>query len=310
MSTLVSNFELLFKPLTPGLSPELATLGRRALQGYFLSITNLESSTLTYTLEYRVSLPEPGAGAVGRRDLSHAVFISDVAGDNQFAVPTFNGGNLWTNNVTIPGGKTALTLLLPNVGVEGFFSGPSDVEVRGHVRLALNCRRCRIKPGVKGFLLGLCPQATEPTRVLASVEHRTTFLPNGWPMVADEVLDFDQVGTSIALAQGRGEFTVTPRTHCARLAKPVGKLTPEALEAILQGPGVLGRLGEEAQAEALLETMALMADQGEEEARMVEALASRMGLESWFQAADKDKSPPTKGSPRKGSASGGSGKSG
>jgi hypothetical protein len=282
MSTLVSNFELLFKPLTPQLSPELTTIGRRALQGYFVSITNLDTREFVYTLEYRVSLPVAGAPA-GRRDLSAAVVITDVAGDNNFAAPVRNGtSNLWTSTVRIPAGKTALVVLLPNVGTPNFFSGPADIEVRGHLRLTLNCRLTPVGTIGNRPILRFEPQSTSPVTVLVHAEHRTTFLPNGWPMAGGGNLDFDQVGTSLALAEGRGEFNITPRTNCLPL---FASLTDDVLTGLAQGQGILAQLGEEGRAEAMVEALGLIATLGDEEAGMAESVATRLKLGCAFREA-------------------------
>lgn len=275
MSTVLSNFELLFKPLTPGLNADLQALGRRALQGYFLSLTNLEGTDYTYTLEFRVSLPAAGSPATGRRDLSVAVVIIDVAGDNQFLNPTRSGtSNLWTAPVTVPAGKTALVVLLPNVGLAGFFAGSADIEVRGHVSVALNCRLV-FGTAVNGLTaLRLSPQATAPVRVLANAEHRTTFLPNGWPAAASGALDFDQVGTSVALAPGRAEFTVAPRTACFTL--PTSGFRPAMMAS------AISTLSDEARLQVLAEALALLASRGEESAQQATTLAQQLGLEVAF----------------------------
>lgn len=39
----VSTFEILYKPLTPPLGPGTEAIGRRVLQGYFLTVANMEA---------------------------------------------------------------------------------------------------------------------------------------------------------------------------------------------------------------------------------------------------------------------------
>jgi hypothetical protein len=275
MSTVLSNFELLFKPLTPGINADLQALGRRALQGYFLSLTNLESTDYTYTLEFRVSLPAAGSPATGRRDLSVAVVIIDVAGDNQFLNPTRSGSsNLWTAAVTVPAGKTALVVLLPNVGLAGFFAGSADIEVRGHVSVALNCRFVTGTAVNGSPTLRIVPQATAPVRVLVNAEHRSTFLPNGWPAAASGALDFDQVGTSVALAQGRAEVTIAPRTVCFTL--PTGGFRP----ATMASP--ISTLSDDARLQVLVEALALLASRSKDAAKQAGTLAKQLGLDVAF----------------------------
>ena len=55
----ISTFELLTKPIAPLnlLPPELDPVARRIVQGYFLTITNLEAFNVQYRIEFTVSLP-------------------------------------------------------------------------------------------------------------------------------------------------------------------------------------------------------------------------------------------------------------
>ena len=56
----ISTFELLYKPFTPPLGGGTEALGRRVLQGYFLTISNLGQSE--FPVSYRLSdhLARPG----------------------------------------------------------------------------------------------------------------------------------------------------------------------------------------------------------------------------------------------------------
>ncbi len=196
MSTPVSNFEILYKPITPSIGDAaLAQLGRRVLQGYFLTLTNLEEDPYRYVLTW-VQTPPLGDG---RRTLEVAVVITDVGGANTFSAPVNLGTNRFRSQVTLPPQSTALIVLLPNIGTPNFFrSPPSDIEVRGHVRIRLP-RRSLTEA-----------QSERPVRVLVAAEHRSTYLPNGWPAVSSGSLDFDQAAASVPLAAGAGEVSVPP----------------------------------------------------------------------------------------------------
>ena len=59
----VSTFELLYKRIapppmmgTPG-AAALTAVARRVVQGYFLTISNLEDEDFLYTLDFHISLP-------------------------------------------------------------------------------------------------------------------------------------------------------------------------------------------------------------------------------------------------------------
>jgi hypothetical protein len=56
----ISTFELLAKPIAPViLPPELLPVARRIVQGYFLTISNLEAFDVRYRIEFTISLPAP-----------------------------------------------------------------------------------------------------------------------------------------------------------------------------------------------------------------------------------------------------------
>jgi hypothetical protein len=57
----ISTFEILTKSIAPAIpgAPELIPVARRIVQGYFLTISNLEAIDLRYRIEFTVSLPVP-----------------------------------------------------------------------------------------------------------------------------------------------------------------------------------------------------------------------------------------------------------
>lgn len=211
----VSTFEILYRPLTPPLGAGTEAIARRVLQGYFLTVSNLdEDNDFLFRIEFRISLPSP---ANPSRTLdNNALLISDVAGPgNVFNTMLLNsppGSNRFIANFTVPAGATALVVLLPNITVPNFFStGPEDIEIRGNVSLILPCTFQPRPPLAFGTLQ---PQPGAPARVLLNAEHRATYLPPGWPATAEDDLDFDQTGTAVALATGQALNEVESVSSC------------------------------------------------------------------------------------------------
>lgn len=210
----VSTFEILYKPLTPSLGAGTEAIARRVLQGYFLTVANLEAVDFRFRIEFKITLPQPDNPS--RRLDANALFITDVAApDNVFSTSlprTPAGGNRYVTSFVVPAGKTALVVLLPNITVPNFFvATPSDIEVRGTVSLALPCV---FKVQTNPFKITYGPQPGAPARVLLNAEHRATFLPPGWPVVASGDLDFDQTVVSVALARGRALNEIPQDAPC------------------------------------------------------------------------------------------------
>lgn len=219
----ISTFELLYRPLTPPLGDGTEAIARRVLQGYFLTVSNLDDERgFTFTITFRISLPDPPNPS--RTLAGNALFISDVAGPgNQFRTFLLNqprGSNRFSANFAVPAGATALVVLLPNITVPGFFSsGPADIEIRGNVQLDLPCRLPEDAPF--GRLVRTEPQPGAPAPVLLNAEHRATYLPRGWPEDGVRPLDFDQTGTAVALASGRARNDVASPDPCPlRIRRP------------------------------------------------------------------------------------------
>ncbi|NJL69109.1 MAG: hypothetical protein HC894_25210 [Microcoleus sp. SM1_3_4] len=84
----ISTFELLAKPIAPPVPgvPELNPVLRRVVQGYFLTISNLEAIDLRYRIEFKISLPVPPDPA--KILLGNAQLIIDVEGANTFLALT------------------------------------------------------------------------------------------------------------------------------------------------------------------------------------------------------------------------------
>jgi hypothetical protein len=212
----VSTFELLYRPLTPPLPGNTGAIARRVLQGYFLTVSNLDPMNgFRFRIVFRISLPQPADPS--RTLANNALFISDVAGPgNTFRTSLTNapsGSNRFTTEFEVPAGATALVVLLPDITAPGFFTtGPENIEIRGNVALELPCE----VPGnaQPGRLTRTRPQAGAPARVLLHAELRATYLPEGWPAMRREDLDFDQTATTLTLASGKGANEIASQSAC------------------------------------------------------------------------------------------------
>lgn len=195
----ITTFELLVKRIAP--PPANPTLARRAIQGYFLTLSNLEERDLTYQLEFHVSRPNP---ANANRSLAgNAIVAFDLAGANSFlALNEINPSPLtpvFTTRFRVPAKQTASLQLLPDLSKPGLLTQANpDIEIRGFVRLTLPALR-------RGFFLR--PQSTTPVKVLLNPEIRGTFLPNAFPNAGG---DFDQINYPLQLASGMGLNTIQP----------------------------------------------------------------------------------------------------
>ncbi|MEG4801636.1 hypothetical protein QUB63_17260 [Microcoleus sp. ARI1-B5] len=190
----ISTFELLAKPIAPPVptSPELAPVLRRVVQGYFLTISNLEAMDLRYRIEFTVSLPVPADPNKILIDGVNVRLIIDVEGTNTFIPLTQSPMNpsVYWGVFRIPAGKTASVELLPIVPAA---LTPGTLEVRGYVSLFFHPRR---------FFPGPAIPTKKAVRVLLNPEIRGTFLPNGFPGVVGD-LDFDQINYTLAIASGQ-----------------------------------------------------------------------------------------------------------
>jgi hypothetical protein len=214
--TIVSNFELIFKPQSPA-NPGGTTAVDRAIQGYFLEITDLENVELAYLLEFTIFPPPVGTPNREFRSLAgNTLCIVDTGGgDNQFGtldgaltsdvfVPRFPMAGptpgLSTNLVTVPPQAAALVAVLPSAfrvvnPIEPTPLTVPNFEVRGYVRIRL--------PAL------FTPPAFErqnggnDAKVLLTPQNRATFIT-----AADVISDQTQAG--LPLATGDALNVITP----------------------------------------------------------------------------------------------------
>ncbi|MBD2106979.1 hypothetical protein [Nodosilinea sp. FACHB-13] len=195
----ITTFELLVKRIAP--PPADPTVARRVVQGYFLTIANLEDRDFTYQLEFHVSRPTPVDP--DRTLAGNAVVAFDIAGANTpLALTAVNPSPVtpvFTTRFRLPAKQTASVQLLPDLTRPGLLDEANpDVEIRGFVRLRLPALR-------QGVFLR--PQSNTPVKVLLNPEVRGTFLPND---LAARSGDFDQINYPLELASGKGLNEVEP----------------------------------------------------------------------------------------------------
>jgi hypothetical protein len=221
----LSTFELLVKAIAPPLplgnpaGPAVAAVARRVVQGYFLTISNLEDKDLTFKLEFVISKPNP---VDPNRSLFKNAFVAvDIAGAN--AGPTLLGGPAATSFTTffrLPAQQTASVELLPILTLAVLSNPTPLLEVRGYVKLTL--------PALfQGIGQGFVPQSATPVKVLVNPEIRGTFLPNTYPTTLTG--DFDQINYPLEVASGKGLNEVVPEP-----GKPIiiGPILPDIVERL------------------------------------------------------------------------------
>ena len=222
ISTVVSTFEVLVKRLIPP-SVDILGAGRTVIQGYFLTISNLNlSSAVTLRLNFRAQTPNITSQTL--------LAFFDVNGTNTVLAPT-GTPITQTYTVTIPAGDTGLFILQANVGNPNLINNP-NIELRGYVTISL------ANPfGNKSFDLLVTP------------EHRGTFLPKGYvvpvtpPIVT--TLDFDQLAYALPTANPGNKFNLSQVNFAfskAILSTPnlseLAMLDPDLLDVVQKTPDV------------------------------------------------------------------------
>jgi len=198
---IVSNFELLVKRIANpqvALPPNVTSVFRRVVQGYFLIISNLET-TRTIRLSLGLTITSSANNREINNDNTVCFFDNGDTDNKQLSIFRSTSSNYTaynTQSFKLGPRETGIITILPNV------TGPppgnpltnSDMEIRGYVEL----RQGRLGNGLSSFFYTV-PQAD----VLTNPEIRGTFLDNDYPSpnVAEE-LDFDQIAYSLPTASG------------------------------------------------------------------------------------------------------------
>lgn len=193
---LVSNFEILVKRIAPSIPGPVGSVYRRVIQGYFLTISNLEP-TRSVTLYMKMTTPN----ASGNRAISSSniqCFFDNGPLDNGTKTvlpggPIAPSAALPTTfrSFTLKARETCLLAVLPIIDPMNLAS--PDTEIRGYVEI-FQSRSFWKKPSAQ---------------LLVTPEYRGTFLDNEYPANNPlSELDFDQLAYSVPLASGQALNTV------------------------------------------------------------------------------------------------------
>ena len=224
ISSVVSNFEVLVKPLIPPVADILGA-GRTVIQGYFLTISNLNlSSAVTLRLNFRAQSPNIGSQPL--------LAFFDVNGIDMMLTPTGITPINRTYTVTIPAGDTGLFILQANVGIPSLINNPRT-ELRGYVTVSL-----------------ANPFGNQSFDLLVTPEHRGTFLPKGYVVPSTPpvmtTLDFDQLAYALPTANPGNKFNLSQIDFAFRQAvskipnlSDLAMLDPDLLDVIQKTPEAL-----------------------------------------------------------------------
>ena len=177
---LLSTFELLLKKITPN-AGRISGSDRRVLQGYFLSLSNPNSTSTRIRLRFNATTPS--------LDPSKLLSVLDTGGSNNFS-GTFvaDGPNRFRYDFTLDAEDTGLFILQPNIIT--LDPNVDELEIRGFVDVFV--------------LTPLLTIAGATTPLLVTPEHRGTFLPS--PNNVQN--DFDQLNVAIPTSTGAGLLDV------------------------------------------------------------------------------------------------------
>lgn len=191
----ISTFELLVKPqlpkadqLPPGLPANLLSkidqLRRNAIQGYFLTLSNLSNRNIELSLVFTVSNTTNIGNVVG--------FLDTSLSNDTLDLPTIVGNKIRFSPISLAASDTALFLLQPN-----FLTAPellvnTDLEIRGYVEVFLSS----LSGNTRNIQLQVTP------------EHRGTFYKFN-PEAPDTLFGLDQYAYSLPTQNG-GSIRLNP----------------------------------------------------------------------------------------------------
>ena len=206
---IVSNFELLVSRIAPNPPGRpIIPFNRRIVQGYFLTVSNLENRRINFAM--RLTSPTPIPAAPNRTiNATNVICAFDAAENNQLrgiriSPPT---ATISECNIDTPAGfvapfileprQTMIITILPSLN-PAILSAP-DLEIRGFVEL--------FQVRERGLGFGFVPEA----KVLLTPEYRGTFLDNNFTGTEQGIqLDFDHLAYTVPTASGKGMNTIEP----------------------------------------------------------------------------------------------------
>lgn len=195
---LVSTFEVLVKPQLPSIAGN-KNLSRKVIQGYFLTIANVNFFPVTVSLVFTVRFPNnPGSETELPTSFNDFLQAVDISGQNLFKgqfpeanlipeiVPENNKARL---TFTLPANGTGLLILQPNI-LKPDLLAEADFEARGYVEI---------------FLSSL--SGSDTATLLVTPEQRGTFFNDLNGATPDDV-NLDQIAYALPVSNG-GVFTLS-----------------------------------------------------------------------------------------------------
>ena len=190
---LVSTFEVLLKPQLPPV-PGLDKLSRKVIQGYFLTLANVNFFPVTVSLVFTIKFPSDPTDLT-ERPTSWKDFLDvvDISGQNLFSgafpqatlvpeiVPQNNKARV---TFTLPENGTGLLLLQPNILPPSDILTAANFEARGYVEV---------------FLSSL--SGSDTATLLLTPEHRGTFFKDLDGADLDAV-GLDQIAYALPVSNG------------------------------------------------------------------------------------------------------------
>ncbi len=222
----ISTFELLVKRIAPLVgNPLIDAPFRRAVQGYFLTISNPNDRDIFFRIRARIPVIDPASpDRIVQRELINGspadrnhIYTYDITGgpENGQLVyepmrcrrTTFGGSQrtFVTRNLRLPPGQTAAYKLLPDIVSPTVNLPEPALEIRGYLEFVQ----------LDSFIIIIRPDGTfelvsvdaAPADLLFTPEIRGTFLDNNYPGGAD--LDFDQIAYAMPTSTGGAQMTIT-----------------------------------------------------------------------------------------------------
>jgi hypothetical protein len=189
---LVSTFEVLVKPQLPPV-PTLSSLSRKVIQGYFLTIANVNFFPVTISVVFTIKFPQDPGGAVLRPiNFDDFLDVVDISGVNLFApdpqavlvpeiVPQNNKARV---TFTLPENDTGLLLFQPDIVNKPEILTDANFEARGYVEI---------------FLSSL--SGSDEATLLVTPEHRGTFFKDLKGATPADV-GLDQIAYTLPVSNG------------------------------------------------------------------------------------------------------------
>jgi len=190
---LISNFEVLLKPQLPT-NAGIDQLSRKVIQGYFLTISNVNFFPVTVSVVFTVRFPvNPDSTTERPNSWKDFLDVVDISGENLFPGDPFRSklvpevvpqNNKARVTFTLPENGTGLLLLQPNILPPSNLLATADFEARGYVEI---------------FLSSL--SGSDTATLLITPEHRGTFFKNFEGENSGEV-NLDQIAYALPVSNG------------------------------------------------------------------------------------------------------------